>query len=139
MAPPAGSIFDPAIKWEEEKERRRIEAAKETEEEAAAAAASKAKKGKGGGKKGQEKKMTTAESIKASNAAEKSKKDYARDLEKLKNLRTLKALQETTCDTASGKIQRMLKMLDLAVRDLKQGTVGSTEAEVLDILWAFSR
>jgi hypothetical protein len=57
-------------------------------------------------------------------------------LEKLSNLRTLKLLQETTCDTMSGRIHRMIKMLHLAVCDLRQGAVGSTEAEVLDILWA---
>ncbi|KAL3922591.1 MAG: hypothetical protein SGILL_002122 [Bacillariaceae sp.] len=135
MAPPAGSIFDPAVKWEEEKERRRIEASKETEE-TAAAAASKAKKGGKGGKKGNEKKKSTADTIKESNAAEKLRKDHDRDLQKLQNLRTLKALQETSCDTTSGKINRMIKMLHLAACDLRQGTVGATEAEVMDILWA---
>jgi hypothetical protein len=39
MAPPSGSIFDPAVKWDEEKEIRRIEAEKDSEEKAAAAAA----------------------------------------------------------------------------------------------------
>eukprot|EP00980_Cylindrotheca_fusiformis_P018838 scaffold6276_cov138-Cylindrotheca_fusiformis.AAC.25 len=135
MAPPSGSIFDPAIKWEEEKERRRIEAEKDNEEKAAAAAAAAKNKKKGGGKK-QDKKKSTADSIKESNAAEKIKKDLTRDLEKLSNLRTLKLLQETTCDTMSGKIHRMIKMLHLAVCDLRQGAVGSSEAEVLDILWA---
>jgi superfamily II RNA helicase len=134
MAPPSGSIFDPAVKWEEEKERRRIEAEKDNEEKAAAAAAAKSKGKKG--KKQQEKKKSTADSIKESNAAEKIKKDHTRDLEKLSNLRTLKLLQETTCDTMSGKIHRMIKMLHLAVSDLRQGAVSSSEAEVLDILWA---
>ena len=139
MAPPKGSIFDPAIKWEEEKERRRLaEAEGVAAEEQAAAAASKSKKGGkgGGGKKGSEKKKSTAESIKESNAAEKMKKDHVRDLEKLSNLRTLKSLQETACDTMSGKIHRMIKMLHLTVCDLKQGSVHASEAEVLDILWA---
>lgn len=134
MAPPRGSIFDPASKWEEEKERRRTEAEKDSEEKATAKAADKKKKS--GGKKGQEKKKSTADTIKESNAAEKIKKDHIRDLEKLSNLRTLKSLQETTCDTTSGKIHRMIKMLHLVVCDLKQGTVGSSEAEALDILWA---
>jgi len=134
MAPPSGSIFDPASKWEEEKERRRIEVEKDNEDKAAAAAAAKSKKK--GGKKGQEKKKSTADTIKESNAAEKIKKDHTRDLEKLSNLRTLKSLQETTCDTVSGKIHRMIKMLHLAVCDLRQGSVSASEAEVLDILWA---
>ena len=134
MAPPSGSIFDPASKWEEEKERRRIEVEKDNEDKAAAAAAAKSKKK--GGKKGQEKKKSTADTIKESNAAEKIKKDHTRDLEKLSNLRTLKSLQETTCDTMSGKIHRMIKMLHLAVCDLRQGSVSASEAEVLDILWA---
>lgn len=136
MAPPSGTIFDPAEKWEEEKERREDEA-KEAEEKAAeeAAAASKAKKSGKSGKKG-DKKKSTADAIKESNAADKVKKDHIRDLEKLSNLRTLKTLQETTCDTTSGKIHRMLKMLHLAVCDLRQGVVGSSEAEALDILWA---
>merc|ERR1712176_1578383 len=125
-------------KWEEEKERRRIEADKQGTQDAAVAAAanSKAKKSGKGGKKGSEKKKSTADTIKESNAAEKMKKDHVRDLEKLSNLRTLKALQETSCDTTSGKIHRMIKMLHLAVCDLRQGVVGSSEAEALDILWA---
>jgi ATP-dependent RNA helicase DDX60 len=130
MAPPAGSIFDPAIKWEEEKERRRIEAGRGNEDTAAGEAAAKGKKPAKG------KKKSTADTIKESNAVEKMKKDHDRDLQKLSNLRTLKALQETSCDTTSGKIHRMIKMLHLAVSDLRQGTVGATEAEVLDILWA---
>jgi hypothetical protein len=137
-----GSIFDPATKWEEEKERRRVAAEKDTGEAAAAvAASSKVKKGGGGGgggggKKGTEKKKSTADTIKETNAVEKMKKDHTRDLEKLSNLKTLKALQDTTCDTTSGKTHRMLKMLHLAACDLRQGVVGATEAEVLDILWA---
>jgi superfamily II RNA helicase len=132
MAPPKGSIFDPALKWEEEKERRRLaDAEKETEEQAAAAAA----KGKKGGKGGIKKK-STADSIKESNAAEKIKKDHTRDLEKLSNLKSLKQLQDTSCDTMSGKIHRIIKILHLAASDLRQGVVGASEAEVLDILWA---
>lgn len=133
MAPPTGTIFDPAQKWEEEKERRRIAAEKQDTEEAAAAAKSKEKKN---GKNKKDKKKSTADTIKESNAAEKQRKDHVRDLEKLSNLRTLKALQETSCDTTSGKIHRMIKMLHLAVCDLRQGVVGSSEAEALDILWA---
>lgn len=131
MAPPSGSIFDPASKWEEEKERRRLlQAAADTEEDAAAA--KDKKKGKSGGGK----KKSTADSIKESNAVEKAKKDLIRDLEKLSNLRTLKSLQDTSCDTSSGKIHRMIKMLHLCACDLRQGAVHATEAEVLDILWA---
>lgn len=136
MAPPAGSIFDPAVKWDEEKERRRIEAAEMQELKGAEASTSnKSKKSGNSGKKGNNKK-STADTIKESNAADKMKKDHVRDLEKLSNLRTLKALQETSCDTTSGKIHRMLKMLHLAVCDLRQGVYGSSEAEALDILWA---
>jgi len=137
MAPPTGTVFDPAQKWEEEKERRRVEAEKQDTENAAAAAAASSKAKKSGkGKKGNEKKKSTADTIKESNAAEKMRKDHVRDLEKLSNLRTLKALQETTCDTTSGKSHRMIKMLHLAVCDLRQGVLGSSEAEALDILWA---
>ena len=132
MAPPSGSIFDPGAKWDEEKERRRLTAAAAETEDAAAAK----KKGKGGGGKKDIKKKPTADSIKESNAVEKAKKDLVRDLEKLSNLRTLKSLQDTTCDTNSGKIHRMIKMLHLCVCDLRQGAVNATESEVLDILWA---
>mmetsp|Transcript_88324 Transcript_88324/g.254816 ORF Transcript_88324/g.254816 Transcript_88324/m.254816 type:complete len:1259 (+) Transcript_88324:237-4013(+) len=135
MAPPSGSIFDPGAKWAEEKERRRIQAAA-AENEVAKDADKGKKKGGGGGGKKDNKKKSTADSIKESNAAEKLKKDLTRDLEKLSNLRTLKSLQETSCDTNSGKIHRMIKMLHLCVCDLRQGAVNSTEAEVLDILWA---
>jgi len=135
MAPPSGSIFDPGARWEEEKERRRLKAVATAETEDAAAAKKKGKGGGGGGKK-DNKKKPTADSIKESNAAEKAKKDLVRDLEKLSNLRTLKSLQDTTCDTNSGKIHRMIKMLHLCVCDLRQGAVNATEAEVLDILWA---
>lgn len=130
MAPPEGSIFDPARKWEEERERRRIAAGAVVAEEAAN------DKKKKTGKKGVEKKKTTADSIKESNAADKMKKDHERDLQKLSNLKTLKALQDATCDTNNGKVHRMMKMLHIAVCDLRQGSVNSSEAEVLDILWA---
>jgi len=136
MAPPAGTIFDPAQKWEEEKERRRIEAEKQEAADASAAAAASNKAKKSGKGKKNEKKKSTADTIKESNAAEKMRKDHVRDLEKLSNLRTLKALQETSCDTTSGKTHRMIKMLHLAVCDLRQGVLGSSEAEALDILWA---
>ena len=128
MAPPEGSIFDPARKWEEEKERREKAAQLE------AGADAKEEKKKGGGKNA--KKQSTADAIKESNSVEKSKKDLERDLMKLSHLRTLTTLQVATCDTPLGKIHRMIKMLHLAVSDLKQGSVGASEAEVLDILWA---
>jgi len=135
MAPPEGSIFDPAKKWDEEKKR----SADQAEDDAAAAAKPEppAKKKGGGNKKGgASSKKTTAESIKENNAAEKIKRDLERDLQKLSNLKTLKALQEASCETVSGKINRMIKMLHLAVCDLRQGSVSASEAEVLDILWA---
>lgn len=133
MAPPEGSIFDPARKWEEEKESRRQAEYEVGEQEKAIAAADKlAKKG---GKK-VDKKKNTAEKIKESNAADKDLKDHQRDLMKLSNLKTLKALQDASCETMGGKINRMIKMLHLAVSDLKQGAVNASEAEVLDILWA---
>ena len=132
MAPPEGSIFDPAKKWEEEKERRLLEAEDLAEKEKAAAAADKASSKKG--KKNEKKK--SADTIKENNAMEKDKKDHQRDLQKLSNLRTLKALQDVSCETTGGKINRMIKMLHLAVSDLRQGSVNSSEAEVLDILWA---
>lgn len=130
MAPPEGSIFDPAKKWAEERERRLAVAENEAELERAAAATEKAKKGKKGDKK------KSADTIKEANVIEKDKKDHQRDLQKLSNLRTLKALQDITCETTGGKINRMIKMLHLAVCDLRQGSVNSSEAEVLDILWA---
>jgi ATP-dependent RNA helicase DDX60 len=139
MAPPEGSIFDPAKKWEEEKERRRLEESQL--QDSSNKDNDKKKSGGGGGKKGgaeNKKKGTnsTADSIKATNAAEKMKKDFDRDLQKLSNLKNLKALQESTCETTAGKIQRMIKMLHLATCDLRQGAVNASEAEVLDILWA---
>jgi len=131
MAPPEGSIFDPAKKWDEEKEM----IAKAAQSEVEANAKVVKKKG-GGGKKGGAKKISSKDAIKESNVADKLKKDMERDLMKLSNLRTLKVLQDATCDTSAGKIQRMIKMLHIAVSDLKQGSVGASEAEVLDILWA---
>jgi ATP-dependent RNA helicase DDX60 len=132
MAPPEGSIFDPAKKWEEEKERRRLEGSGGVGSKEEAGEKSK----KSGGKKGGEKKKSTADSIKESNAAEKLKKDHDRDLQKLSNLKTLRALQETSCETTAGRIHRMIKMLHLSVCDLRQGAVNASEAECLDILWA---
>lgn len=120
MAPPEGSIFDPAKKWDEEKERRR----KQQQQDAVTKTSKK------------QPKTSRADAIKEVNAAEKLKKDHERDLQKLSNLKTLKALQEATCETMNGKIHRMVKMLHLAACDLRQGAVGSSEAEVLDILWA---
>jgi len=133
MAPPEGTIFDPARKWDEEKETRRQAQFKVDELEKAALADKQTKKG---GKKVKEKKQTTAQKIKETNAAEKDNKDHQRDLQKLSNLKSLKALQQSSCDTMGGKIHRMIKMLHLAVCDLRQGTVQASEPEVLDILWA---
>ena len=136
MAPPEGSIFDPAKKWEEEKKRRAREALTNEANEAAAAAEKAAAESKGKkGKKGTSKK-STADTIKESNAAEKLKKDHERDLQKLGNLRTLKSLQDATCETTGGKMHRMIKMLHMAACDLREGSVKGSEAEVLDILWA---
>jgi len=132
MAPPSGSIFDPARKWEERKEEQ--QSAKQKQDEVDEAEAAKNSKKKSGKKN--VKKQSAAESIKESNAADKDKKEHQRDLMKLSNLRNLKALQDAVCETTSGKINRMLKMLHLAYSDLKQGSVDSSEAEVLDILWA---
>lgn len=142
MAPPEGSIFDPARKWDEEKERRTKDAeAAEAEAAKAVEAArdakkNKNKKGGGSGGGGGGKKQNAADAIKESNAEVKVKKDLERDLMKLSNLKTLKTLQDAACDTPLGRIHRMLKMLQLAVTALKEGTVGASEAEVLDILWA---
>jgi ATP-dependent RNA helicase DDX60 len=137
MAPPEGSIFDPAKKWEEEKEsRRQAKVEVDVQEKAAALTGEKQTKKGGSGKKGTEKKKTAAEKIKESNAAEKDQKDYQRDLMKLSNLKTLKALQDASCETTGGRIHRMLKMLHISSCDLKQGAVNASEAEVLDILWA---
>jgi ATP-dependent RNA helicase DDX60 len=138
MAPPEGSIFDPAKKWEEEKKRRAkasVDQAAEDAREAEAVKAAEKAKGKNPAKKAAVKK-NTADTIKESNVADKLKKDHERDLQKLSNLKTLKTLQDATCETTGGKIHRMIKMLHMAVCDLKQGVVGASEAEVLDILWA---
>lgn len=129
MAPPEGSIFDPAKKWEEEKARR----AKADQDLADEAAAEKEKAKK---KKGGQQKKSSADTIKEKNAAEKLKKDHDRDLQKLSNLNTLRALQETACETDRGKIHRMFKMLHMAASDLRKGEVHASEAEVLDIFWA---
>jgi len=132
MAPPEGSIFDPAKKWDEEKKRRSV---MKQEEDTTAAAAADTKK-KSAKKGGPATKKNTAESIKESNVADKVKKDLERDLQKLSNLKTLKALQDSVCETPSGQINRMIKMLHISVCDLRQGSVHASEAEVLDILWA---
>src|SRR6056300_983154 len=87
MAPPEGSIFDPAIKWKEEKERREKAGKTLAETEA------KEMK-KNSSKKTKEKKQSTADAIRESNAEEKVKKDLERDLMKLSNLKTLKTLQD---------------------------------------------
>mmetsp|Transcript_46441 Transcript_46441/g.68628 ORF Transcript_46441/g.68628 Transcript_46441/m.68628 type:complete len:1259 (-) Transcript_46441:132-3908(-) len=138
MSPPEGSIFDPAKKWEEEKERRQTII--DNEQKSAALEKANAKNSKkksgGGGKKGKQGGGQSAADIKESNVAEKDKRDHQRDLQKLSNLKNLKALQDAKCETAGGQVNRMLKMLHLAVCDLKTGAVNSSEAEVMDILWA---
>lgn len=133
MAPPVGSIFDPALKWEEEREYRRLANQAQAQAEADAIAAKAAEKKKG---RKNTKGKSTADTIKENNQVDKAKKDLDRDLQKLGNVKTLKALQDASCDTTSGKIHRMVKILHFAVADLKQGTLHASEAEVLDILWA---
>uniref|UniRef100_A0A7S1BV22 Helicase ATP-binding domain-containing protein n=1 Tax=Corethron hystrix TaxID=216773 RepID=A0A7S1BV22_9STRA len=127
MAPPEGSIFDPVKKWDEEKKRRA---------KALSDAKSEATFKKKTDKKSKQGKKKAADAIREANAAEKDNKDHRKDLEKLSNLRTLKALREAGCETGAGRINRMLKMLHLSVTDLKLGNVNGSEAEVLDILWA---
>jgi hypothetical protein len=137
MAPPEGSIFDPARKWAEERERRAEMSEEVGTNNGDTAPTSSSDKKKASSKKVLAKPLkVTADTIKESNQAEKLKKELERDVQKLSNLRTLKALQETSCDTSHGKVHRMIKMLHIAVCDLKQGVVGSSEAEILDILWA---
>lgn len=131
MAPPEGSIFDPAKKWEEEKKAQEL-----VQEEMDKQAREKKEKQQKPNKKSKPKKQSAADSIRDNNAATKLQKDHERDLQKLSNLRTLKALQEASCETDSGKIHRMVKILHIAVSDLKEGSLNSSEAEVLDILWA---
>jgi len=133
MAPPEGSIFDPAKKWEEEKEAQQLA---EKEEDKQLEQKKQAEKQAKSNKKSKPKKQSAADSIRDNNAATKLQKDHERDLQKLGNLRTLKALQEAACETDSGKTHRMVKILHLAVSDLKEGSLNSSEAEVLDILWA---
>mmetsp|Transcript_26 Transcript_26/g.77 ORF Transcript_26/g.77 Transcript_26/m.77 type:complete len:1257 (+) Transcript_26:143-3913(+) len=128
MAPPEGSLFDPVKKWEEEKERRRLK----NLSDAKAVTDAKKKPDKKSGKK----KVKAADAIREANATEKDNKDHRKDLEKLSNLRTLRALREAGCETGAGRINRMLKMLHIAVCDLKMGSVSGSEPEVLDILWA---
>ena len=142
MAPPEGSIFDPAKKWAEERERRKLplDGGDVKEEDSNNMDAASSDKKKASSKKStsgnKTVKVSAADTIKESNQAEKLKKELERDVQKLSNLKTLKALQDTTCDTPHGKIHRMLKMLHIAVSDLKGGVLGASEAEILDILWA---
>jgi len=133
MAPPAGSIFDPARKWAEERESRRIASEAVAQAEADAKAAKIAEKKKG---KKNTKGKATADAIMEKNQADKAKKELDRDIQKLGNVKSLKALQSATVETPSGRIHRMMKMLHFAASDLKQGSVHGSEAEVLDILWA---
>lgn len=131
MAPPLESIFDPAAKWEEEQEIRRLASQAQAQADAAAAALKEKKKGKKNTKG-----KAAADTIKENNQLEKARKELDRDVQKLSNCRSLKAVQDASCDTMSGKIHRMVKLLHFAVSDLKQGSTHSSEAEVLDILWA---
>ena len=74
MAPPEGSIFDPARKWEEERERRRVKDQVAQAQIDADIAAAKATKKKG---KKPTKGKSTADSIKESNQAKKAKKELS--------------------------------------------------------------
>lgn len=139
MAPPEGSTFDPAKKWQEEKERIEKEKTKEDEATKQEKDDNDKKKKSVAQKKGGGKKSTggiSAAEIKAKNAVDMEEKDYEQDMQKLSNLKTLASLQAAKCETNPGKVNRMIKMLHLAVSDLKTGAVTSSEAEVLDILWA---
>jgi hypothetical protein len=139
MAPPEGSTFDPAKKWAEEKERRERAKLKVEETLKQESEESDKKKKSSGQKKGGGKKSSggiSAADIKAKNVLDMGEKDYEQDMQKLSNLKTLVALQNSKCETAPGKVNRMIKMLHLAVSDLKNGSVTASEAEVLDILWA---
>ncbi len=152
MGPPEGSIFDPRTVWDAEKEKRKLAAeaaaaAAEVSDPGApkpvdpslsksqAAAARKAEKDKAKAKKN-EPKLSKAEQIKLANAEKQAKKSHGKDVEKMSNNNSLEALQNTKVDTDTGKLQRMLKMLHLAVHHLTRGDKNASEEEVFDILFA---
>ena len=65
------------------------------------------------------------------NSKRLNKKSHDKDIEKMSNNNSIDALQDVKVETASGKLQRILKMLELAVAAFKSGkTSGEEEVSV---------
>ncbi|GMI14247.1 hypothetical protein TrVE_jg1141 [Triparma verrucosa] len=163
MGPPDGSIFDPKKTWEAEKPL--YEAKKEAEEKALAgefdveevaevvaevtvgkaktakekAEDKKERKARQDAKKAEKNskagKLSKAEMI-AKNDKKKENSVHKADIERMKNNNTIDLLLDAKVSTVTGQLQRMLKMLSIAVSAKERGKSGSSEEEVLDILWA---
>lgn len=163
MGPPDGSIFDPKKTWESEKPL--YEAQKEAEAKALAGefdveevvekveevTLGKAKSAKEKAEEKKERKaqqdakkalknakagkISKAEMI-AKNDKKKENSVHKADIERMKNNNTIDLLLDAKVSTVTGQLQRMLKMLSIAVSAKDRGKSGSSEEEVLDILWA---
>jgi hypothetical protein len=131
MAPPDGSIFDPRVAWASEKPlflSREANLAAPALPAAAAAAVPKKEKKK--------KALSKKELMMAENSKRLEKKSHEKDAEKMANNKSMSSLQSASTTTTIGKLQRMLKMLSIAVQDIKGGKASASQEEMFDILWA---
>ena len=108
-----------------------VEAGKKAASEAKEAAKNKKKD-----KKVKEPKLSKKDAIIAKNNEAKAKKSHDKDEQKMSNNTTLASLQRAKVDTDIGRLQRMLKMLEIAGNNLKAGKENASEEELFDILWA---
>jgi len=135
MGPPSGSVFDPRVVWEKEKplylQRKSGQgpAASNPSTPAAREKSEKSKKSKSASK------ISKSEQMILNNSKRLSKKSHDKDVEKMSNNNSIESLRDIKVETSSGKLQRMLKVLDLAVAAYRSGKT-SGEEELFDILWA---
>ena len=118
MGPRRDSLFDPRIAWEQEKPlylARMSGAVAKKKEEPQSAAAKKASS------RVKAVKLSKSDMIKLNNSKRMEKKVHGKDIEKMKSNNSLESLQNAKVDTEVGKLQRMLKMLHMAVTDYKAG------------------
>ena len=137
-----GSIFDPQIVWNKEKpefEAQQQKLKAEAEGKPAALdekmgaldiAGKKGKKDKSKSKGGKSNKgggKKSAEDIKAENLKRQELNEHKVDIERMKNNNSIESLLKADVKTVTGKLQRVLKMLDIAVNALKNGKDNSSE------------
>jgi len=153
MSPPENSIFNPQEKWNQKKEERAIQdkmrllaieedaknnldRSKLSKQELKKLADKEKKEAKEAKKNSKTNELSKTDQMRAKNSNRIEKENHAKDMEKMTSNVTLDQVFHAKVDTDSGRLKRMLKMLQIAVKSLQVGSPNASLAEVFDIMWA---